>query len=325
MTGHVSPQSLARWAEGLLRHGRAARIRAHLASCPQCAAEQAQLTEVSAVLRDVPAAPLPPAVAARLDAALIAESARRAAQPAGAAPGNGATQPARASEHAVAPEPAGAPGPAGAGHGGDGGAGRTRRPAGPAGRWRWLQAPAAVRGLAAAAAVVVLGGVGYGIVQAVSSTSSGLGTSSSSSSSSGRAAKPAVGVPGAGGPGMHQNSAAGSGATITVTRTGTRYQPGTLGQQAAAVLAEHPPAAQRHSPGTAGPLARQGTGAALQGCVQRIAAGRPVQLVDEGSYRGRPALIIVVQGHPPKVYVTSPGCTAAHPGVRAQAPLAAAG
>ena len=101
MTGHVSAQSLARYAEGLLRRGRAARIRAHLAGCPQCAAEQARLTEVTVVLRDVPAAPLPPAVAARLDAALIAESARRAAQPAGAPQRNGAAQP------AGAPEPAG--------------------------------------------------------------------------------------------------------------------------------------------------------------------------------------------------------------------------
>ena len=313
MTGHVSAQSLARYAEGLLRRGRAARIRAHLATCPQCAAEQARLTEVAVVLRDVPAAPLPPAVAARLDAALIAESARRAAQPAGAPQGNGAAQ------------PAGAPGPAGAGRSGDAGPGRDRRPAGPAGRWRWLQAPAAVRGLAAAAAVVVLGGVGYGIAQAVSPTSSGLGTSSSS----GREAKPALGVPGAGTSGtygLHQNSAVGgSAAGITVTRTGTHYRPGTLGQQAAAVLADHPPAAQGHSPGPAGPLARQGGGAALQGCVQRIAAGRQVQLVDEGSYLGRRALIIVVQDHPSKVYVTSPGCTAAQPGVRAQAPLAAAG
>src|ERR1700759_2361893 len=162
MTGHVSAQSLARYAEGLLRRGQAGRIRAHLAGCPQCAAEQARLTEISTMLRDVPAAPLPPVVAARLDAALIAESARRAAQPAGAPQGNGAAQ------AAGAPGPAGPPGPAGAGRSGDGGRGRPRRPAGPAGRWRWLQAPAAVRGLAAAAAVGVLGGGGYGVAQAVS-------------------------------------------------------------------------------------------------------------------------------------------------------------
>jgi hypothetical protein len=321
MTGHVSAQSLARYAEGLLRRGRATRIRAHLAACPQCAAEQARLAAVAVVLRDVPAAPLPPAVAARLDAALIAESARRAAQPAGGAQGNGAAQP------AGAPEPADGPEPAGAGRSGDGGPGQARRPAGPAGRWRWLQAPAAVRGLAAAAAVVVLGGVGYGIAQSVSSTSSGLGTSSSASS--GREAKPAAGVPGAGpngGSGMHQNSsAAGSATAIAVTRSGTRYQPGTLGRQAAAVLADHPPAAQGNAPGPAGPLARQGNGAALQGCVHRIAAGRPVQLVDEGSYLGRSALIIVVQDHPSMVYVTSPGCAATRAGVWAQAPLAAAG
>jgi len=298
MTRHLSAQSLARYAEGLLRRGRAARVRAHLAACPQCTAEQARLSAVSAALREVPAAPLPPAVAARLDAALTAESAHRATQPVAAAQGNGAPQPVAAGEGNGAPPPAR-----------------------PGGRWRWLQAPAAVRGLAAAAAVVVLGGAGYGIAQAISSSSSsGLGASSSSSAAA-REAKPAELAPRAG-----PENAGGSSAAITVIRSGTRYQPGTLGQQAAAVLAAHPRAAQGHSPGPVGPLARQASGtAAVAGCVQRIASGRPVQLVDEGSYRGRQALIIVVQGHPSKVYVTSPGCTAAHPGVRAQAPLAATG
>jgi Putative zinc-finger len=309
MRGHVSAESLARYAEGLLRRGRAARIRTHLADCPECAAEQARLTDVTVLLQEIPAAPLPPAVAARLDAALAAESARPAAQPTEAARGNGVPQPA---------------GPARPG-GGD--PGRPRRPAG-GGRWRWLQAPAVVRGLAAAGAVVVLGGVGYGIAQAVSSTSSSP-SGATTSSGSAREAKPGTGVSAAGpntAPGMHQNSsAAESSATITVTRSGTNYQPGRLGEQAAAQVAKSP-TAQGHSPGSVGPLARRAQGgAAVQGCVRAIAGSRAVRLADEGSYQGHPALIIVVQGHPPTVYVTSPDCTSAHHGVRAQVPLPATG
>jgi len=305
MRGHVSAESQARYAEGLLSRARAARVHAHLAGCPQCAADQARLAEVTAALRDIPAPSLPPALAARLDAALAAESARRAALPAGAE-GNGAAQPAG---------PAPLPGPAQP-------AGAARRPGAArpgGGRWRWLQSPAAVRGLAAAAAVVVLGGVGYGIAQAVSPTSS---------ASSG-AAEPAAGLPAAGGhsaPGMQPNSsAAGSSAAMTVTYSGTRYQPGTLGQQAAAQLARSATASRRPAV-SAGPLARQPhPAAALRACALAIARGRPVRLVDEGSYQGRRALIIVVEGHPPMVYVTGPGCTPAHPAVRARAQLAAAG
>jgi hypothetical protein len=305
MRGHVSAESLARYAEGLVRRGQAAQIRAHLAGCPQCAAEQARLTEVTALLQEIPAPSLPPAVAARLDAALTAESAHRAAQPAAAAQGNGVPQ-------------TGAAQPA------DGDQGRDRRPANRR-RWRWLQAPVMVRGLAAAAAVVVLGGVGYGISQAVSSTSSSP-SGSTTSSGSAREAKPGSGLakPGAG-TGHPQNAPAGSSsAASTVTRSGTKYQPGTLGQQAAAVLAEPPSTVRGKSPVSAGPLARGGhSEAALQVCAQAVAQGRAVKLVDQAFYQGRPALIIVVQGHPPTVYVTSLGCTLAHRDIRAQAPLAA--
>ena len=307
MRGHVSAESLACYAEGVLSRGQAARIRAHLGDCPECAAEQARLTEVTVLLREIPAAPLPPVVAARLDAALDAESARRAAQPTEAAQGNGV------------PQPAGAAQPGG---------GDPRRPGRLAGggRWRWLQAPAAVRGLAAAAAVVVLGGVGYGIAQAVSSTSSSP-SGSSASSGSAREAKPAAGAPAAGpDTGMHQNSSAdGSSVTFPMTSSGTHYQPGTLSQQAAAQLAKSA-TAPSHPPLSAGPLARHAHNqAALRACALAIAHGGVVRLADEGSYQGRAALIIVVQGHPSMVYVTSPACTPARPGVRAKVPLAATG
>ena len=79
MRGHVDAESLALCAEGLLSRRRSERIRSHVASCPGCAAAQARLTEVPALLAQVPPPPLPPGIAARLDAALSAETARRAA------------------------------------------------------------------------------------------------------------------------------------------------------------------------------------------------------------------------------------------------------
>ena len=81
MRGHVDAESLALDAEGLLSRRQSARVRSHLAGCPECAATRQQLTEVTALLGQVPAAPLPPATAARLDLALSAEAARRAAEP----------------------------------------------------------------------------------------------------------------------------------------------------------------------------------------------------------------------------------------------------
>src|ERR1039458_5811689 len=79
MRGHVDAESLALCAEGLLSRRRIDRIRSHVASCPECAAAQARLTEVPALLAQVPLPPLPPGIAARLDAALSAEAARRGA------------------------------------------------------------------------------------------------------------------------------------------------------------------------------------------------------------------------------------------------------
>ena len=86
MRGHVDAESLALYAEGQLSRGRTARVRAHLSGCPQCATTLAALAEVTIQLSHVPAPPMPSAVAARLDAALRAESAHRAAAPAVAAP-----------------------------------------------------------------------------------------------------------------------------------------------------------------------------------------------------------------------------------------------
>jgi hypothetical protein len=310
MRGHVDAESLARCAEGLLSRARAVRIRAHLARCPQCAAEQARLTEVTVLLSEVPAAPLPDFVAARLDAALSAEYARQSAQPAAATEPVGSAQPA-----------AGAPAP--------GGPGRRsgHRPAGSGWRWPRLPAPVAARGLAAAAVLVVLAGVGYGLAQVTSSPSM-TGSSASSASRAAPASSPAVGkAPGNQlNTGKGQQNAPGGGRSITGGQTyfaqsQTNYQAASLGSQAEAVLARHASA-----PMIPAGTPSSGVSAALRPCAKAVAGQRPVWMVDRARYEGRPALIIVVGTQPTgTVYVTSPGCSARHTDIKAQAPLTGAG
>jgi Putative zinc-finger len=314
MRGHADAESLALYAEGLLSRARAVRIRAHLARCPRCAAEQARLTEVTALLSEVPAAPLPDSVAARLDAALRAESARGAAQPAAAEPGP--TGPAAVPALPAAPAPPAAGGPG-------------RRPghrrAGRGWRWPLLPAPLAARGLAAAAGLVVLAGAGYGLAQVTSSTSNS--TSSASQASGGSA--PHGGASGKA-PGMEPNSGQqntpGGGRSIIGGRTyfaqsQTNYQAASLGSQAEAVLARHA-SAPMIRPGPA----PSGIPPAVHACVNAVAGRRPVWMVDTARYQGRPALIIVVGGRPRgTVYVTSLRCPTEHPDIRDQAPLGGAG
>jgi hypothetical protein len=79
MRGHVDAESLALYAEGQLSRGRTAHVRAHLSGCAECGRTEAALASVTTELSQVPVPPLPSAVAARLDAALSAESAHRSA------------------------------------------------------------------------------------------------------------------------------------------------------------------------------------------------------------------------------------------------------
>lgn len=73
--GHLSPDTLADLAEGLLDAREALAARGHLVGCAQCSARQNRLAEVSRVLADhSDAGALPPEVAARLDDALAAEA-----------------------------------------------------------------------------------------------------------------------------------------------------------------------------------------------------------------------------------------------------------
>jgi hypothetical protein len=72
---HLDYDTLADLAEGLLDRERAASADAHLLSCPDCRDRSEELTEVSRILAEAPLPPLPAELAARIDAAILAEAA----------------------------------------------------------------------------------------------------------------------------------------------------------------------------------------------------------------------------------------------------------
>jgi hypothetical protein len=297
MRGHVDAEALALCAEGLLGRRRSGRIRSHVARCPECAATQARLTEVPALLARVPPPPVPPGIAARLDAALSAETARRAQDPATA------QQPGTAPDDTVPAQ--GPPTVPGAG---------THRQGGRRGPRPRIPVPARI--LATAGVLVAAGGVGYAVAQ--SSPPATSASSGSEAATSGSSGNPAV------------RSPAGGGATVqfTVRSSGTRYGTHTFAAQAAALV--HKPSAGLFRPGAAiGSPSRPAAGSVLAKCVENVAGPSAVQahkveLVDRAHYGGQPATIIAVaasSGRPDMVYVAGPRCSASERDILAQAAL----
>jgi pyruvate/2-oxoglutarate dehydrogenase complex dihydrolipoamide acyltransferase (E2) component len=274
MSGHVDAESLALYAEGQLSRRRTARVRAHLSGCADCARTAAALTEVTTQLSQVAVPPMPSAVAARLDAALSAESARRAAAP----------------DAAPAPARAGAPEP---------------RPP----RRGPLWSPGALRILAATGAtLVVAGGVGYVLSQ---SGSSGQASSGSVPAASHRS--PVKGAPnhsaGASSSTPHNKPqllpgaiAGGSGAG-RVVHSGMDYRTKTLRQQAVRTLGE-----SRVTGGQ--PLSSLTP--TLHACVTSVAHKHAVSLVDRARFDQHPAVMIVLAsalGTPDRVIAVTPSCS----------------
>lgn len=81
MIGHYSAGDLADYRAGTVSDGRAARIGAHLGSCPQCASVDSGLADVSQVLAGVTVPAMPDALTHRLNAAIAVEAARRRLDP----------------------------------------------------------------------------------------------------------------------------------------------------------------------------------------------------------------------------------------------------
>ena len=71
---HLEYEILADLAEGLLDDDSAASATEHLADCDECRERSAELSDVSRLLAEAPVPPMPAELAARIDAAVAAES-----------------------------------------------------------------------------------------------------------------------------------------------------------------------------------------------------------------------------------------------------------
>jgi hypothetical protein len=310
---HVDAETMSAFREDLLPERQAARVAAHLAACEQCAELDAQLASVSAFLASAPIPPMPPALTARIEAALAAEAAARSASDRVAAiPSITATS---ATDQAPAATP---PVPPAIGPAADGsrGAHRSRRRA-----WSPGFTKLALRVSAVAATIVVVAGAGYGLVRLTA------GGQSSPSSSSGSAAKPAPASRSFLSSNSRQPQAAEPAIRFPLVASGTDYQPGVIASQASAVLT-------RLSTRPSGLAEKSGTRASAFGglnnvraCVRRIAGGITPRLVDVASYRGQPALAVMIPagGASVRVLIVGAGCSAGTSDVLARALLPGGG
>jgi hypothetical protein len=347
--GHVDGETMAAFREDLLPARKAARIAAHLSSCPRCAEVDAQLADVTAILARTPAPPMPASLVARLDAALAAEVAS-AGSPAHADSTTHADSTAHA-DNAVAADsrtPADgtspgqtAPGRPALGHTGPGrtGPGRTAPPGdterrgagtgpGHTGPGRRAGRPRATSRLslrlaAVTAAVVLLAGGGYAVARLVSAGSTGVSSSGAAAPHNGTSGQPASAL----GPEAAPRAAAGAG--LPVITSGTIYRAGQLPAQVSAVLKRHPVPGQTHAPNPVtspqGPLAAFPH---LRACVSQLAGGRQPRLVDIAKYGNRPAAVIVVPVAGTarvRVWVVGPGCSGRGGDVIAQVSMPAPG
>jgi hypothetical protein len=319
MRPHVGAEMLARFRQGDLSRRKSARISAHLTRCGRCSELNGALAGVTTLLASAAPPPMPEHLTARIQTALATEAARRV----GAVAGNGtAASPA-------APAPAAAAGPVPPD---DERRPRRDRPAASQRARLPRLSTRATLGTLAAALVVVAGGsyeiFGHG------------GPSSSSSASSAQASRP-IGVPlarpASGSAGLRAPAAvgpalpyryAGQQHTVTAIASGTDYTSQHLGRQVAAEVARYSVAGLQAAPNAMTP---SGTGnspasgpdtrasalgrvpvAVLSGCVNRIAAGNRVLLVDVARYQGAAATVIVTEGSasaPEQVWVVGTGCS----------------
>jgi hypothetical protein len=317
MTDHVDAAAVAMLREGLLSADEAAAVSAHLAGCDRCGQLDSQLAFVSGLLATAPGPPMPPALAARIEAALAAEAAAQAAGPAAAATGTPAAevpaagQPARPSAAGSGTGP-GRRGRAGTAPG-TGRPSRRRAARGVARSRTWLGA------MAAAAAIVVIGGGGYAISQLAAQSGPGA---TASSAAAPRAAASHRNAPAAG---MMPNSSAPAGKpAVAAVFSGTDYTQQQLSSQVLATLRRYPAGSSMRM-GAAGERALPAL--TLSACVNALTRGQHPRLVDVARYQGRPATIIVVTGAgttPGRIWVVGPGCTASRPDLLAQSTLPAA-
>jgi hypothetical protein len=339
MTRHVDAETLARFRQGELSPRRNSRIRSHLAGCRRCSELNEDLAGVTTLLASVRPPPIPEHLTARIHSALAAEAARRATVTAGSAP--------TALSGAAAPGDTGPAVTAAGLHDGagalQGGAPQPQHErAGPGWRLPRLSSPVGLRAAAAAAALVIIAGGSYEIgVHASGGTS---GASSAQSAPNG-AASAAAGTPSgarAYGPALAYRHA-GHQASVTPVTTDTVFTPGQLKHEVTSELTQYSPAKVRaaapnsmapnaaHSPAAPHAQASAAFGIpvdVLDGCVNRIAAGELVLLVDVAHYQGVRATVIVTEvsaSSPEDIWVVGMGCSGSRSDVLAHTVLAGGG
>jgi hypothetical protein len=298
MKRHASADELADLAAGALKPRKQGKISAHLSGCTYCTDVSNQLATVSSLLASVPVAPMPASLSSRIESAIAAESTQR-----------------------LASEPATEAGrrdlPARSRRSGQGW--RVPVPSGPASRL-----------VAAAGALVIIGGGGYEIATHIAATT---GTSVSSSAA-GSAHVPTSQL--SYGPSVTYPQGS-STESLPSIKSETKFTGPKLGEQAAVALAaaqskgvvpspvpKHPSQASAASPrfnqSTNGPDRGQ-----LTGCVDVIAAGQQVLLVELAFFDNRPATIIVIasaKAGPAEVWAVGRGCSATNREVLGRADVA---
>lgn len=288
MSRHASAEELASLSLSALKRRKAARIRAHLSQCAQCAQVNNELAAVPDMLASVQYPAMPADLSARVSTALSAESMQRlTSEPASEAGRRDLPRRSRT-------------------------AGQERR------GWRLPGMSPRVTGLVAAAgAIVIIGGGGYEI--ASHSGGNVSNTASSSGATLPQSKEPSLG------PQVTYGSN-GSARTIQTVSSGTNFVPSRLGVQTfAAVRAARLTGAAggvTAPRASSGPLASKGTnstasgavtGSQLAGCLNRLAAGRTILLVELAKFEDKPATIIVAApsaSHQAEVWVVSDSCSA---------------
>jgi hypothetical protein len=295
---HVSAENLARLDLDALKPRKAARIRAHLMTCTVCTRLGGQVSAVSSTLASVSVSypAMPESLCTRLDAAIASESAQRLAD-APAAEAGRRDLPERS--YRVRPQRRG---------------------------WQLpgLSVPA-TRLVAAAGALVIVGVGGYAIATNVSGPNSGTAASSSGAAALPGSATSQLKL----GPRV-QYGLPQAPKTIRMVSSNMNFHRSKLAAEAvAAVGAARARGAVGFNSVRGTPATTSGAktsekataplpASAMPGCLDRIAGGSTVLLVDMARYDGKPAIIIVTaasSAHKAQVWVVAPDCSASHPDV----------
>lgn len=273
MKGHLDADVLAEYRAWLITGRRRRAIAAHLSGCAECAALDARLAQVSALLAATPAPSMPDAVARRLDDALAAEVHR----------------PISAERPAVPAKHRGLPSWAGRSWAGRSWAGAFR---------------ARVLAPVAAAAAVLAGG-GY-VLSQVGSTSALSGPASAGNADTGQAVSSGSGA--SAGPASSagrsrmspdRNNQAVPGSGVYAVTSDVNYTAAMLKTQVVAQLRARPALHATLAP------------AAVSACVLRITHNAIPVLTEKARYQDTPATVIVVsRDGSDQVWVAGPHCTA---------------